>query len=356
MKTTAQNRKNTLLQSLDSRLSELLLPWYAKNARALPWRADREPYHVWISEIMLQQTRVETVTGYYTRFLLNLPDVKALSEVEEEKLLKLWEGLGYYSRARNLQKAARLIMQKYNGVFPSAYEEIRALPGVGDYTAGAISSICFEEPRPAVDGNVLRVYARLAASEEPVNLPATKKSITAELAALYPPGHCGDFTQSLMELGATVCSPRSPRCGECPVRALCAANQRKIAEKLPVKTPKKDKREEQRTVFFFQCGDKIALCKRSGRGLLSGLWQLPDVAGALSVREALTHSEALGVCPTAILSEMHREHIFTHIRWEMVCYVISCGAMPDGYTWAARKEIEQSYALPTAYRQFFIES
>lgn len=359
MKTTKKDRQSAALQAIqpaDPRLPELLLLWYTKNARALPWRADRKPYHVWISEIMLQQTRAETVAGYYTRFLFRLPDIAALAQAGEEELLKLWEGLGYYNRVRNLQKAARLIMEKYDGVFPSKYADIRALPGIGDYTAGAISSICFEQPQPAIDGNVLRVYARLTASDLPIDLITVKKQTAAALAAVYPAGHCGDFTQSLMELGATVCVPRTPKCGACPVRSICTANQKQIADKLPVKQPKKEKRVEWRTVFFFRCEDKIALCKRKQTGLLSGLWQLPDLPGTLSVKEALEKAGQFGVCPTAILREIHRAHIFTHIRWEMTCFVIDCGAMPNCFTWAAAEEIGRRYALPTAYRQFLSEN
>ena len=199
-----------------------LVPWFAAAKRDLPWRRDREPYHVWVSEIMLQQTRVEAVVGYYDRFLKALPDIRALADAPEDQLMKLWEGLGYYSRARNLQKAARQIMERHGGTFPRGAADIRALAGIGDYTAGAIGSICFEYPTAAVDGNVLRVVSRVTGSDAPIDKPETKKKIGVDLSAVYPAGHCGDFTQSLMELGATVCAPRGARCGVCCRRSRCS--------------------------------------------------------------------------------------------------------------------------------------
>ena len=211
----------TILAALPARL----VPWFAAAKRDLPWRRDREPYHVWVSEIMLQQTRVEAVVGYYERFLTALPDIRALADAPEDKLLKLWEGLGYYSRARNLQKAARQILERHGGIFPRDAADIRALAGIGDYTAGAIGSICFEYPTAAVDGNVLRVVSRVTGSDAPIDKPETKKKIAADLSAVYPAGHCGDFTQSLMELGATVCTPRGAKCGGCPLADICAAKR-----------------------------------------------------------------------------------------------------------------------------------
>jgi len=203
----------------------LLLPWFTENARDLPWRADREPYHVWLSEVMLQQTRVEAVKGYYSRFLKALPDIPRLAAAEPEVLSKLWEGLGYYSRVRALQAAARVIMERFAGVFPREWAEVRALPGVGDYTAGAICSICFDQPTPAVDGNVLRVVSRLTGDDRCVDDEKTKRSVRAALAAVYPAGRCGDFTQAIMELGATVCVPNgAPDCAACPMAAAAGAS------------------------------------------------------------------------------------------------------------------------------------
>ena len=237
-------------------LPSLLLPWYYANRRDLPWRKDREPYHVWLSEIMLQQTRVEAVKGYYARFLETLPTVAALSECDDDLLHKLWEGLGYYSRVRNLKKAARVVMTAHAGVFPRTHAEVLALPGIGAYTAGAICSICFGLPTPAVDGNVLRVFSRLTDDPSPIDLPATKKRVTETLSAIYP-AEAGDFTQALMELGATICGPnRKPDCEHCPCKGICRGYAHGTAEALPVKAPKKEKRQEDRTVFLFHCDGK----------------------------------------------------------------------------------------------------
>ena len=223
-------------QDFYDRLPGALLPWFQENARELPWRADREPYHVWLSEIMLQQTRVEAVRGYYTRFLAALPDIASLAAADESVLQKLWEGLGYYTRMRNLQKCAKTLMADCGGQFPREFASIRALPGIGDYTAGAVSSICFDFPEPAVDGNVLRVISRIGEISDPVDTPATKKAVTEALRAVYPAGRCGDFTQALMELGATVCVPNgAPRCGVCHAQELCGAYAHGTASKFPVK-------------------------------------------------------------------------------------------------------------------------
>jgi len=333
-------------------LPALLLPWYNAYARDLPWRQDREPYHVWLSEIMLQQTRVEAVRQYYIRFLQALPDIPALAEAEEGFLLKLWEGLGYYSRARNLQKAAKQIMQEYGGVFPSEYDKIRALPGIGAYTAGAIASICFEMPTPAVDGNVLRVYARLREIAEPVDLPQTKMRMERELAALYPAGACGAFTQALMELGAVICVPKKPKCVQCPVASVCMAAAHNTAEQFPLRLPKRGRRLEERTVFLFDCGGAYAIERRKSSGLLAGLWQLPNVHGTLTPADAVNTALEDGLCPIELIRETHRTHIFTHIRWDMVCYHIRCSEKTGKYTWATKKELTGKYALPTAFRMF----
>lgn len=230
-----------------------LLPWYASHARDLPWRRDREPYHVWLSEIMLQQTRVEAARGYYLRFLDAFPTLRDLAAADEARLLKLWEGLGYYSRARNLQKAARVLCDEYGGVFPDTREALEGLPGVGPYTAGAVASICFERPCATVDGNVLRVLSRLTADGVPVDLPATRADIAARLEAVYPAGACGAFTQALMELGAVVCTPKSPKCGLCPANDFCLAAARGETARYPVRLPKREKRTEKRTVLLLEC-------------------------------------------------------------------------------------------------------
>lgn len=339
--------------SIYKQLPDTLLPWYKQNARRLPWRQDTEPYHVWLSEVMLQQTRVEAVRTYYLRFLEQLPGIHALAEAPESQLFKLWEGLGYYNRARNLQKAARVIETQYGGRFPDQYEDIRALPGIGPYTAGAIASICFNQPCAAVDGNVLRIITRMTENDAPIHRTQTKTEIAAQLEKVYPKENCGQFTQALMELGATVCTPKSPKCTACPANSFCRAYANGTVMQYPVKQPKKDKRVEDRTVFLLQCGEHYALTKRTENGLLSGLWQLPNLLGKLDVHEALHTADTFGVQPVELYKQMHRVHIFTHIKWQMTCYHIQCTKKSSDFVWATEQEIQTTYALPTAFRMFF---
>lgn len=339
-----------------SALPGRLLPWYEQNRRDLPWRRDREPYHVWLSEIMLQQTRVEAVKGYYARFLAALPTVEALAEADPELCHKLWEGLGYYSRVRNLQKAAQVIVQNLGGVFPRDYAGLRALPGVGDYTAGAVGSISFELPTPAVDGNVLRVAARLALDDRPVDRPAVKRELTAALAEIYPRGRCGDFTQALMELGATVCLPGgAPRCEACPLADLCEAHRAGAELTVPVRTAKKPRRQEAMTVFVLEAPQGLALRKRPNTGLLAGLWELPHVPGLLEPAEALDQAAAWGIRVTELQRQAEKRHIFTHVEWEMRGYYLLCEAGGD-FTWVDQAQRSGGCALPTAFRQFLEES
>ena len=332
-----------------------LLPWYEANKRDLPWRSDREPYHVWLSEIMLQQTRVEAVKGYYARFLTALPTIEALAACDDDMLHKLWEGLGYYSRVRNLKKAANVIMTEHGGVFPGEYAAVRALPGIGDYTAGAICSICFGLPTPAVDGNVLRVIARITDNHTPIDLPARKREVQEQLAEIYPT-QTGDFTQALMELGATLCGPnRKPDCVNCPCREFCLGCQRGTAEALPVKNPKKGRRQEDLTVFILRCGDCFALEKRPDTGLLAGLWQFPNAEGALDAPGAMAWAEEKGLKVSDIRRISEKKHIFTHIQWNMTGIYLDVSEKTEHFQWFAEEEIEKNAALPTAFRQFWEE-
>ena len=343
---------NNLLEKLPG----ALLPWYRDNRRDLPWRNTKEPYRVWLSEIMLQQTRVEAVKGYYDRFLTAIPTIEALANCDDEALHKLWEGLGYYSRVRNLKKAAKVIMETHGGVFPSNYDAVRALPGIGDYTAGAICSICFDYPTPAVDGNVLRVIARLTENDTPIDLPVRKKELQQQLAEIYPK-EAGEFTQALMELGATLCGPNwKPRCEACPCRSFCSGALQGTAEQYPVKLPKKDKRVEDRTVFILSCDGRYALEKRPKEGLLAGLWQFPNVSGKLETDAALEQAERWGLKPRDIQKQIERKHIFTHIRWEMRGIYLEVAAPAGEFHWLTRQQIENEAALPTAFRQFWEET
>ena len=334
------------------KLPERLLPWYAVSRRDLPWRNDRDPYHVWLSEIMLQQTRVEAVKGYYTRFLRRLPTIADLAGVEDEALLKVWEGLGYYSRARNLKKAARIIMSTYGGIFPEDYAAVRALPGIGDYTAGAICSICFDRKTPAVDGNVLRVISRLLDDHSCTDDPKVKRRFSALLAEVYPE-EAGTFTQAVMELGATVCLPNGqPRCGACPMGDLCLARQRGTVDDLPVRGAKKPRKQENMTVFLLTCGDRLALRKRPDTGLLAGLYELPHLPGELGSAAIISQAENWGLRPQYLEKTVGRTHVFTHIQWNMTGARIHCGREGGDFLWADQETVLRDMALPTAFRQF----
>lgn len=336
-------------------LPDLLLPWYRENKRDLPWRADRDPYHIWLSEIMLQQTRVEAVKGYYARFLSVLPTIDALAACEDDVLHKLWEGLGYYSRVRNLKKAAQVIMHQHAGTFPREYTDVLALPGIGEYTAGAVCSIAFGQSTPAVDGNVLRVISRLCNDPSPIDLPETKRSVRELLSAVYPED-AGDFTQALMELGATVCGPnKKPDCINCPCFSICLGFKAGTAESLPVKSPKKEKRREDRTVFIFQCNDRYAIEKRPNQGLLAGLWQFPNISGHKDTAEALASTAVMGLKPRDIRKEIYRKHIFTHIIWNMKGIYLEVAECSGNFRWLTEEEINTQAALPTAFRMFWEE-
>ena len=332
-----------------------LLLWYQQNKRDLPWRHTSDPYKIWISEIMLQQTRVEAVKPYYARFLESCPDVRALAEIPEEKLMKLWEGLGYYSRARNLQKAARAVVKEYGGVMPTTYEELLRLPGIGEYTAGAIASIAYGLRTPAVDGNVLRVLARVSGTDADITLPETKKHFREALARVVPEA-AGDFTQSLIELGATVCAPnREPMCEACPLCDCCAAYREGRTDEIPVRAPKKPRRIEERTVFLIRDGDRTALSKRPPKGLLSGLYELPNTPGYLGEAEALEYLRSLGFEPLRIQKLENAKHIFTHIEWHMIAYDVRITPEFDGLHGQSgmllipNGELHQSYAIPSAF-------
>ena len=343
--------KNTLL----SRLPGALLPWYDAGHRDLPWRGDCDPYHIWVSEIMLQQTRVEAVKGYYTRFLQEFPTISALAEGGDYWLHKLWEGLGYYNRVRNMRKAAQQIMDKHNGVFPTDYAQILALPGIGAYTAGAICSIAFNLPTPAVDGNVLRVISRITDDDTPIDLPAYKNTVQQKLAEVYPE-RAGDFTQALMELGATVCGPnRQPDCENCPCKAFCLGYQRKTANDLPVRLPKRERKIEEKTVFVLSCYGKYAFEKRKEKGLLAGLWQLPNVPGKLDTQAVLEQVEHFGLKPVEIYAQVERKHIFTHIEWRMRGVYVEVADCAGEFVWATETDTADTLALPTAFRLFLQE-
>jgi len=348
--------KSMSLTNETNRLGDIvspLLAWYDKNARALPWRLNTDPYRVWVSEIMLQQTQVEAVIPYYHRFIQRLPDIRSLAEADEKTLLKLWEGLGYYSRARNLQKAAQTVMAKYNGKFPAAYCDILSLPGIGKYTAGAIASICFGQPIPAVDGNVLRVAARLTEFRADISSSSALKYFSGILGGIYPKARCGDFTQSLMELGATVCLSRSsPKCCVCPLNFMCQAYRDGAQAELPVKAKKKDRQKLRKTVFLLRSGSNIAVRQREAGILLGGLWEFPSADGHLSPEQAGILLGQWGVSPLSMEEGPRKKHVFSHVVWEMISYVVTCDKMASGFTWVTRKTLAEDLALPSAFHTF----
>lgn len=325
-----------------------LIEWYQQNARDLPWRRTYDGYAVWISEIMLQQTRVAAVIPYYEQFMRELPDIGALANVDDDRLHKLWEGLGYYSRARNLKKAAIEMVSRFDGSMPQRYDLLLTLPGIGEYTAGAIASIAFGEAVPAVDGNVLRVYARLFGEARDIRDPAFKKEVRAFLLPLIPKDQPGVFNAALMELGATVCLPNGqPKCGECPVREYCIAFREGRTAELPVLSAKKARKIERKTVFALTLNGGLIGFRRPENGLLARLWQLPEAAGELSDAEAAAWLGEHGINPVGELRFYERKHIFTHIEWHMrVCAAeVSADALPE--SWIL---LDESHALPTAYR------
>lgn len=336
-------------------IAQPLLHWFWANHRVLPFRSDPTPYHVWVSEIMLQQTRVAAAVPYYERFVQELPDIPALAACEEERLLKLWEGLGYYSRVRNLQKAARIVCEQYGGQLPGDLAALKKLPGIGDYTAGAIASIGFGIPAPAVDGNVLRVFARLYNDEGDIMQPAVKAATTQKVMAQQPAEAPGDFNQALMELGALLCTPGQPDCAACPLQALCLGRQSGNPARLPQKTPKKARKKCELTLCLAQdAAGRWLLQKRGEQGVLAGLWQPPVLAEeTLDEKKALAAAQKL--LPAAVLLKekpLKAKHIFTHLEWHMTAYVMAvpCTPPPEGCVWASPAQLEQEYTLPGAFK------
>ena len=343
-----------VVDSLDL-IAKPLLTWYDSGRRILPWREDPTPYHVWLSEIMLQQTRVEAVKPYYDRFICRLPDIESLASVEEEELLKLWEGLGYYNRARNLKKSAIQISTEYGGKMPEDYDKLMELTGVGSYTAGAIASIAFGKPVPAVDGNVLRILSRLRADDRDIMDTKVKKAIEEELRALIPRERPGDFNQALMELGATVCVPNgSPKCGQCPWKEICQAKRQGNASEYPKKRAKKARSIEKKTVLLIQYEQRIALNKRPSEGLLAGMYEFPSIEGHQEEKKVIAYLKQLGVMPLRIRRLEPAKHIFTHKEWHMTGYYIRVDDLTGmgEYVFVDPAEIKNKYPVPSAYAAY----
>lgn len=330
-----------------------LLCWYAENARDLPWRRSREPYAVWISEIMAQQTRIAALLPYYEHFMRRFPTVGILAAADIEDVLKAWEGLGYYSRAHNLHHAAREVVERYGGALPSNANDLQSLPGIGAYTAGAILSIAFDKREPAIDGNVLRIFSRIEANGMDVSLAATKSALFAHLAEMIPtgPGEPGAFAQSMMELGALVCLPGKPLCDACPVRLLCKAFSLGTQSMFPVKSPKKTQRVLDKTVFLVVNEVDSILMRRRTERLLHGLWEFYICDAAMDGKAVREHLASTGFACAEIEPLGETRHVFTHVIWNMTGFLCRVGAederTPEGYRWIPRAQLDE-VAMPSA--------
>ena len=353
-------KKNFSIEGLNS-ISNPLLKWYDGNRRRLPWREEPTPYRVWVSEIMLQQTRVEAVKPYFERFMERLPDIQALADVDEETLLKLWEGLGYYNRVRNLQRAARQIVEEYAGVMPADHSKLLGLTGIGSYTAGAIASIAFQIPKPAVDGNVLRVLSRLRCDDRLISDQKVKQAVEAELESAMPLDRPGDFNQAMMELGALVCLPNgAPKCEECPLKEQCLAHERGRETDYPKKEGKKARVVEEKTILIVRDADRLALRKRPSKGLLAGLYEFPSLPGHRTAEEVLEYLGENGLQVLRITALPESKHIFTHREWLMTAFLIRVDELEPGlpendianWIFVAPEETKEAYPIPSAFSAY----
>lgn len=342
-------------------ITEPLLVWYDENRRILPWREEPTPYHVWVSEIMLQQTRVEAVKPYYKRFMEAFPDIETLANAPEQQLLKMWEGLGYYSRVRNLQKAAIQIMGEYGGQMPAEYEQLLKLKGIGSYTAGAISSIAFKKPYPAVDGNVLRVLSRIRMDEESISEERVKKRVFGELLELIPRERPGDFNQALMDLGAGVCVPNgAPHCEECPLKHICLGFQNGSQSEYPKKALKKARTIEEKTILIIQDENRAALKKRPDKGLLAGLYEFPSMEGYHTAQDVVKYLEENGLKTLRIQQLADSKHIFSHREWHMIGYQIRVdelspkgdGEFTKDFIYLEPERTQEEYPIPSAFAAY----
>lgn len=331
-------------------LVQALLEWYDANARILPWRSEPTPYRVWVSEIMLQQTRVEAVKPYFERFVNALPDVHALANADDDELHKLWEGLGYYNRVKNMKKCAQYCVKHYAGSLPNSYELLKQLPGIGDYTAGAIASIAFHLPYPAVDGNVLRVFSRLLVSEDDILKERTKKKFQNIIKEYIPIERCDAFTQALMEIGALICVPNTmPRCNICPLAEDCIGYQSHQAQRLPIKEKKKARRIEKKTILVVVHQKEVLLQQRAEDRLLAGLYEFITLDGEREEEEVMAFLGHERI--HKIIKLRSAKHIFSHVEWHMQGYLLEVKEKLDGL-WCTQQALEQQYAIPTAFKAY----
>lgn len=346
-------------------LTTPLLEWYSSAARDLPWRTPAgetrrpDPYHVWVSEIMLQQTRVEAVKGYYARFLTAFPNIKSLANAPQDELMKLWQGLGYYSRANNLKRAAIVIEEQYHGTFPLTYQDILTLPGIGEYTAGAIASIAMGEAVPAIDGNVYRIYTRLFEDDSDITKAAFKKQLRSELLEVIPSETPGIYNQAWMDLGATICLPNgAPLCDKCPFASHCLAHIHDSWSSFPVKPPKKKRRIEEKTIILLEYQGTYLVQKRPPKGLLAGLWEFPSQDGFVSTAELQKLLEQWDTNAGSIELLGKGKHIFSHIEWHMIGYLIHLSQAPsiplsEDSIWVTAEKMQKEYSIPSALRLYY---
>lgn len=332
-----------------------LLAWYNENKRDLPWRKGRDPYHIWVSEIMLQQTKVDTVLPYFERFTELFPTIDHLASASEEKVLKAWEGLGYYSRARNLHKGVKEVQSKYQGKVPDSKENILDISGVGPYTAGAILSIAYNKPLPAVDGNVMRVISRIYNLFDDISKGKTRSKIENIVEQLIPEEIPGDFNQALMELGALICTPKSPHCLLCPVLELCEGRKEGNEEKLPIKAKKKSPKVIYRISLVIQTEDKVVLVKRPSEGLLANMWELPSIEHTSPLFKEEWEENIYNhfrLIPQLQEVWMNVQHTFSHIHWNLQIYELNQyeGKLPDYFTWINKDQLSE-LAFPKAYQE-----
>ncbi len=335
------------------KITKDLLNWYQKNKRDLPWRRTKNPYYIWVSEIMLQQTRVEAVKVYYERFITKLPTLYDLATIPEDELLKLWEGLGYYSRVRNMQACAKQIIASGLTNLPNTKEELLALPGIGNYTAGAILSIAFNIPSVAIDGNVYRVLGRYYKIGESITKNSTYHIYEKKMQKILSVKNAGDFTQSFMDLGSLICTPKSPKCELCPLQNDCGARKNNQVEVYPVKERKKEQRIEERTVYLYRCNNKIAIQKRKDKGLLASMYEFPNTLETVSTIDIENNLLRQGISFYSVLEVGESKHIFSHIIWYMKGYIIELKEPTGNYIWATMEELQEKYSIPSAFSYYY---
>ena len=339
-----------------------ILPWFYQNKRDLPFRHSKDPYQIWISEIMAQQTQIDTLIPYYERFIALFPTVKDLAEARESDVLKAWEGLGYYSRAKNLHKTAKMIHEEYADSFPSDFKTGLTLPGIGPYTGGAIYSIAFRQPVAAVDGNVLRVVCRYNNWPDDIGLNTTKKKVENWVLSAQPENAPGDFNESLMELGALICTPKNPKCEQCPLKAHCESYRKKTVDEIPFKLKKTKQTVHLIAVALIRRRDRYCLVKRPEKGLLGGMWGFPMIeydSGNRAPEKALITELFLPKAASEIRAEYigKTKHVFTHRIWEMNVYMVELQDdfdpdllnLPEQCIFETMPEIKKHYALPVAF-------